>query len=109
MYLNSKITVISIGYQKRRIGMSAQGFHGDTFSDGFGGFQTMKKRQQDPVEVFDYPQQFLQGMQIDEVTTFLKTPKSLFLQCLHHIFLHFKQNRENLYSIFLVQGDHKPN
>ena len=49
--------------------MSAQGFHGDTFSDGFGGFQTMKKRQQDPVEVFDYPQQFLQGMQIDEVTT----------------------------------------
>ena len=89
--------------------MSAQGFHGDTFSDGFGVFQTMKKRQQDPVEVFDYPQQFLQGMQIDEVTTFLKTPKSLFLQCLYQIFLHFKQNRENLNSIFLVQGVHKQN
>ena len=62
------ITEIFLGYQKRRIGMSAQGFHGDTFSDGFGGFQTMRKRQQDPVEVFDYPQQFLQGVRIDEVT-----------------------------------------
>ena len=47
--------------------MSAQGFHGDTFSDGFGGFQTMRKRQQDPVEVFDYPKQFLQGVRNGEV------------------------------------------
>ena len=48
--------------------MSAQGFHGDTFSDGFGGFQTMRKRQHDPVEDVDYPDQFLQGVRIDEVT-----------------------------------------
>ena len=65
MYLSSIITEIFIGYQKRRTGMSAQGFHGDTFSDGSGGFQTMRKRQQDLVEVFDYPQQ---GVQIEEVT-----------------------------------------
>ena len=53
--------------------MSAQGFHRDTFSDGFGGFQTMRKRQHDPVEDVDYPDQFLQGVQIDEVTiTWLK-------------------------------------
>ena len=51
--------------------MSAQGFHGDTFSDGFGGFQTMRKRQQDPVEVFDYPDQFVQGAQIDKVIIML--------------------------------------
>jgi hypothetical protein len=57
-----------IGYQKRRIGMSAQGFHGDTFSDGFGGFQTMRKKQQDPVKLFDYPLQFLEGVRNDEVT-----------------------------------------
>ena len=24
--------------------MSSRGFYGDTFSDGFGGFKTMKKR-----------------------------------------------------------------
>ena len=65
MYVRSKIAVICLGYQKRRIGMSAQGFHGDT--DGFGGFQTMRKRQQDPSNVYDYPQQFLQGVEIDEV------------------------------------------
>ena len=47
--------------------MSAQGFHGDTFSDGFGGFQTMRKRQQDPSNVYDYPEQFLQGVEINEV------------------------------------------
>ena len=47
--------------------MSAQGFHGDTFSDGFGGFQTMRKRHQDPSNVYDYPEQFLQGVEIDEV------------------------------------------
>jgi hypothetical protein len=65
--LSSIKTDVCIGYQKRRIGMSAQGFHGDTFSDGFGGFQTMRKRQQDPVEVYDYPEQFLQEVQIDKV------------------------------------------
>ena len=28
---------------KKRV-MSSRGFYGDTFSDGFGGFKTMKKR-----------------------------------------------------------------
>ena len=49
--------------------MSAQGFHGETFSDGFGGFQTMKKRQQDPIDVYDYPEQFRQGVRIDQIIT----------------------------------------
>ncbi|ROT71649.1 hypothetical protein C7M84_010008, partial [Penaeus vannamei] len=30
--------------KKRRLGMGASGFHGDTFSQGFGDFSTMKKR-----------------------------------------------------------------
>lgn len=30
--------------KKRRMGMGASGFHGDTFSQGFGDFDTMKKR-----------------------------------------------------------------
>ena len=50
--------------------MSAQGFHGDTFSDGFGGFQTMRKRQQEPSDVFDYPQKFIQGVKMDKVISF---------------------------------------
>ena len=28
----------------KRMKMTHHGFYGDTFSDGFGGFQTMKKR-----------------------------------------------------------------
>ena len=28
----------------KRMKMTHNGFYGDTFSDGFGGFQTMKKR-----------------------------------------------------------------
>lgn len=30
--------------KKRRLGMGASGFHGDTFNEGFGDFSTMKKR-----------------------------------------------------------------
>ena len=33
------------GLMKRE--MTPQGFYGDTFSDGFGGFRTMKKSQPD--------------------------------------------------------------
>jgi hypothetical protein len=50
--------------------MSAQGFYGDTFSDGFGGFQTMRTRQQEPSDVFDYPQKFIQGVRMDKVISF---------------------------------------
>ena len=61
------------GYEKRGMGMSENGFHGDTFSFGFGGFQTMKKRQsdvsanhhyssvQDSNKVWRYPQQTFYG------------------------------------------------
>ena len=44
--------------------MGVNGFYGDTFSDGFGGFQTMRKRyqQHDPSGLNLSPQQFLEGV-----------------------------------------------
>ena len=38
----SAVSEKEIGLDKRE--MSVRGFYGDTFSDGFGGFRTMKKR-----------------------------------------------------------------
>ena len=35
-----------VGIQKRSRDMGERGFYGDTFSDGFGAFKTMRKRQQ---------------------------------------------------------------
>ena len=34
----------SLGSARVKREMTPQGFYGDTFSDGFGGFRTMKKR-----------------------------------------------------------------
>ena len=57
------------GHQKRRIGMSERGFHGDTFSDGFGGFQTMRKRQWDPELGAVYQDLFPYGFGVNKVNT----------------------------------------
>ena len=35
-----------VGIQKRSRDMGERGFYGDTFSDGFGAFKTLRKRQQ---------------------------------------------------------------
>ena len=49
--------------------MSERGFHGDTFSDGFGGFQTMRKRQWDPELGAVYQDLFPYGFGVNKVNT----------------------------------------
>ena len=42
--LVSQTSGASLGSARVKREMTPQGFYGDTFSDGFGGFRTMKKR-----------------------------------------------------------------
>ena len=42
---------LHIAMEKTKREMTPQGFYGDTFSDGFGGFRTMKRRE--PTEMKD--------------------------------------------------------
>ena len=60
--------------------MGVNGFYGDIFSDGFGGFQTMRKRhpEHDPSGQNLSPQQLLEGVHTHKVRFLFFYCKSCF-------------------------------